>query len=74
MNPVLLLDDIFDKLDHTRVERLMKLVANNFFGQVLVTDTDLQRVQTIFADSDLESKLFSVKEGTISELNPVEAE
>ena len=72
--PVLLLDDIFDKLDHSRVERLMKLVANNFFGQVLVTDTDLKRVQTIFADSDLESKLFEVAEGKITELNQIEVE
>lgn len=67
VSPVLLLDDIFDKLDHTRVEKLMKLVANNFFGQVLVTDTDLNRVQTIFSESDLTSKLFVVKEGGITE-------
>ena len=68
VSPVLLLDDIFDKLDHTRVERLMKLVADNFFGQVLVTDTDLQRVQTIFAESDLVAKLFLVEEGKVEEL------
>ncbi|MGB0915426.1 MAG: hypothetical protein ACPGVI_05100, partial [Crocinitomicaceae bacterium] len=67
VSPVLLLDDIFDKLDHSRVEKLMKLVANNFFGQVLVTDTDLNRVQTIFSESDLTSKLFVVKEGGITE-------
>jgi DNA replication and repair protein RecF len=66
--PVLLLDDIFDKLDHTRVERLMKLVADNFFGQVLVTDTDLQRVKTIFAESELEAKLFLVEEGKVEAL------
>jgi len=70
--PVLLLDDIFDKLDHTRVQRLMKLVAKNFFGQVLVTDTDLNRVQRIFADNDLESKLFEVSGGKVSELNKIE--
>lgn len=70
--PVLLLDDIFDKLDHTRVQRLMKLVANNFFGQVLVTDTDLNRVQRIFSDSSLESKLFEVSEGKVNELNKIE--
>ncbi|MDX2361743.1 MAG: DNA replication/repair protein RecF [Crocinitomicaceae bacterium] len=71
--PVLLLDDIFDKLDHSRVERLMKLVANNFFGQVLVTDTDLNRVQQIFAESDLACKLFKVESGSVKELESVEA-
>lgn len=68
VSPVLLLDDIFDKLDHTRVERLMKLVANHFFGQVLVTDTDLIRVQSIFSENELESKLFEVNEGSVREI------
>lgn len=68
VTPVLLLDDIFDKLDHVRVERLMKLVANNFFGQVLVTDTDVERVRDVFASNDLQSKLFSVADGTVAEI------
>ncbi|MDG1147714.1 MAG: DNA replication/repair protein RecF [Crocinitomicaceae bacterium] len=67
VSPVLLLDDIFDKLDQSRVEKLIKLVANNFFGQVLVTDTDLERVQTIFSDSNLASKMFVVSEGEVNE-------
>ncbi len=46
--PVLLLDDIFDKLDNQRVAKLMELVSDNTFGQVLVTDTDIDRVTTIF--------------------------
>ncbi|MFT6981531.1 MAG: DNA replication and repair protein RecF [Crocinitomicaceae bacterium] len=66
--PVLLLDDIFDKLDHTRVERLMKLVSDQFFGQVLVTDTDIERVEKIFSESNLECKVFQVEEGSVSEL------
>jgi DNA replication and repair protein RecF len=47
--PVLLLDDIFDKLDNHRVAKLMKLVSDNVFGQVLVTDTDIERVEKIFS-------------------------
>lgn len=66
--PVLLLDDIFDKLDHSRVKRLMQLVSDQFFGQVLVTDTDLERVEKIFADSHLKSKLFRVENGQILEI------
>lgn len=73
VTPVLLLDDIFDKLDHVRVERLMKLVADNFFGQVLVTDTDAQRVQDVFASNELESKLFSVAEGEIMEISEIKS-
>ena len=68
VTPVLLLDDIFDKLDQTRVERLMKLVHDQFFGQVLVTDTDEDRIREIFAKNDLESKMFQVNEGVIGEL------
>lgn len=46
--PVLLLDDIFDKLDNHRVAQLMSLVSQHAFGQVLVTDTDEIRVSGIF--------------------------
>ena len=67
VTPVLLLDDIFDKLDQTRVERLMKLVHDQFFGQVLVSDTDEERVRDIFAKNELESKLFRVSEGGVEE-------
>ncbi|MFT5859895.1 MAG: DNA replication and repair protein RecF [Flavobacteriaceae bacterium] len=67
VTPVLLLDDIFDKLDHLRVARLMKLVADNFFGQVMVTDTDKERVMEIFSSNQLECKIFSVENGSIVE-------
>ena len=48
ITPILLLDDIFDKLDNFRVAQLMSLVSKNTFGQVLVTDTDEIRVSGIF--------------------------
>lgn len=63
--PVLLLDDIFDKLDNDRVERLITLVADNFFGQVLVTDTEHERVERIFKGNNLHHKIFSVDAGVI---------
>lgn len=65
--PVLLLDDIFDKLDHERVERLITLVSDQFFGQVLVTDTDQDRVEKIFTEHDLDHKIFTVSGGEIRE-------
>ncbi len=48
LTPILLLDDVFDKLDNLRVEQLMELVSKNTFQQVLVTDTDEHRVRKIF--------------------------
>jgi hypothetical protein len=46
----------------------MKLVSDQFFGQVLVTDTDIERVEKIFSESNLECKVFQVEEGSVSEL------
>jgi DNA replication and repair protein RecF len=68
VQPVLLLDDIFDKLDQERVKKLLQLVSNNYFGQVLVTDTDESRLRSIFQTGDFDSKLFLVENGVIEEL------
>ncbi len=48
--PLLLLDDIFDKLDKHRVKALMTLVSEQHFGQVFVTDANKQRIDDLFAD------------------------
>lgn len=69
VTPVLLLDDIFDKLDSQRVEKLVTLVHDNFFGQVLITDTDLDRIQEILTGAKLESLIFRVQDGKIEQLN-----
>jgi DNA replication and repair protein RecF len=58
--PILLLDDIFDKLDNQRVAKLMKLVSDNVFGQVLVTDTDKVRVDTIFNAINVEHQIIDM--------------
>ncbi len=65
MKPILLLDDIFDKLDHLRVEHLMKLISDHSFGQVFVTDTDIDRIKKVFANLDLEQNIFEVEGGKI---------
>lgn len=64
--PLLLLDDIFDKLDEGRVTKLMQMVSNNDFGQVLITDTSVSRVQNIFDAIKVDIKLFKVAEGNIN--------
>lgn len=64
--PILLLDDVFDKLDNDRVSQLMQLVSDQTFGQVLVTDTDALRVQRIFKKINVPIRLFRVESGKIT--------
>ena len=63
--PMLLLDDIFDKLDDNRVEHLMKLVDQHHFGQIFVTDTHPERSKQIFNKINADFKLFHIKNGAI---------
>ena len=60
--PVLLLDDIFDKLDNERVARLIALVSADYFGQVLITDTDPIRMQELFEQLPGQTQLFQIHE------------
>lgn len=65
--PILLLDDIFDKLDLARIKRLIALVGSERFGQVLLTDTQTGRVQAIFDElPNLEHKIFTVTGGALT--------
>jgi len=63
--PLLLLDDIFDKLDDKRVTKLMQMVSDNDFGQVFITDTNMSRVQGIFSEMGVAIKLFKVTGGEV---------
>jgi len=58
--PVLLLDDIFDKLDDLRVEQLIKLVSENNFGQVFITDTSEKRIRRIFDNMNIDHRIFII--------------
>ena len=49
MKPLLLLDDVFDRLDARRVERLVEVVSGNGFGQIFITDTNRDHLDTIIA-------------------------
>jgi len=63
--PLLLLDDIFDKLDDLRVTKLMQMISNHDFGQVFITDTNVSRVKNIFSEIGVDIRLFKVKGGEI---------
>jgi len=64
--PILLFDDIFDKLDDGRVEQIVKLVSGNNFGQVFITDTQRQRIEKIFHTINIDHKIFNVVAGTVT--------
>jgi len=64
--PILLLDDIFDKLDRDRVRQLLQLVLTSAFGQVFITDTDPERV-TALVDEATDWKRFLVEDGSARE-------
>ncbi len=63
--PILLFDDIFDKLDHHRVDKLIKLVSLDSFGQVFITDTQPERINAIFRESNLDHSVFVVDDGNV---------
>lgn len=64
--PLLLLDDIFDKLDDLRVTKLMHMVSDHHFGQVFITDTSDRRVAEVFDKIDVSLKLFKVAGGEVN--------
>jgi DNA replication and repair protein RecF len=63
--PILLLDDIFDKLDIERVERLISFVTNNGFGQIFLTDSNKSRLDTLLKKTDANYKLFKMNSGNV---------
>ena len=66
-SPILLLDDIFDKFDATRVEQIIRLVGNHRFGQIFITDTHKNRLHDILKNVDSDYKMFSISENGIKE-------
>lgn len=63
--PLLLLDDIFDKLDATRVEQIIRLVASQQFGQIFITDTNRDHLDLILSHGDFDYRLFYVSDGSV---------
>lgn len=63
--PLLLLDDIFDKLDATRVEQIVNLVSDEKFGQIFITDTNRENIDRILERTGKDYRLFNVEGGVI---------
>ena len=67
-SPLLLHDDIFDKLDASRVEQIVKLVSGDSFGQIFITDTNREHLDQILFNIGSDYKMFEVINGVISEM------
>lgn len=65
IKPILLLDDIFDKLDPRRVSQLIELVGNDQFGQIFITDSNKHRLEEALGILLNEAFLFSVADGVV---------
>lgn len=65
--PLLLLDDIFDKLDAGRVEQIVRLVSGDGFGQIFITDTNRDHLDQILRSSSHDYRIFGVEDGKVSE-------
>ncbi len=65
LKPILLLDDIFDKLDQQRVEQIVKVVSGEQFGQIFLTDTNREHLDSIIQKMDTDYRIFNVKEGKL---------
>ncbi len=61
--PILLLDDIFDKLDDNRVLKLISFVNKNIFGQVFITDTHAERSEEILTKANISFSIFNIDNG-----------
>lgn len=68
ITPILLLDDIYDKLDDVRVKQLMELVCGSNFGQLFITDTHPTRLAEIFTLKDADFKVFKIFDDNVKEL------
>lgn len=65
LSPILLLDDIFDKFDSTRVKRIVELVSSDTFGQIFITDTNREHLDLILLQLGQEASIFQVENGEI---------
>lgn len=63
VKPILLMDDIFDKFDNTRITEIIRLVANDNFGQIFISDTNQEHLMQILKHISFENSIFFVENG-----------
>lgn len=65
--PLLLLDDVYDKLDEERFTKLLEMVSSNKFGQVFITDTHADRMNELLNQKQIEHRIFVVENSLVKE-------
>ena len=73
LKPVLLLDDIFDKLDDERMHKLLIKVSNQNYGQLFITDARPERTMEVLEKNQLSARIFEVENGAIAKSTDYEA-
>ena len=58
--PILLFDDIFDKLDAFRVEKIITMVNDDVFGQIFISDTHEERTETIIKTTEQSYRIYNL--------------
>jgi len=66
--PILLLDDVFDKLDMNRVGKLLEIVSSLEFGQIFITDSNKVRLDSVALELDATCQNFKVEGGAVTTL------
>lgn len=66
--PLILLDDVFDRLDYGRVVNLLRMVAESDFGQIFITDCNKERLSRLIEEVTSESAFYEVKNGEFTRL------
>lgn len=69
VRPLLMLDDIFDKLDAGRVRRIMQLVTGGDYGQTFITDTNRHHLDTILTEASVPHRMWVVEAGRFTPVN-----
>lgn len=73
VKPVLLLDDVFDKLDDERMHKLLKKVTTKNYGQLFITDARPERTMKVLQQNKLNARIFEVEKGAIINITDFEA-
>lgn len=63
--PIMLLDDIFDKLDDKRIAQLLAMCKSGYFGQVFITDARKDRTTQLLKEADIEAKIIEIGQGRV---------
>ena len=64
--PLLLLDDLFDKLDESRATNILHIISENGFGQVFITDNNEKRIENFIGETQKDFRHFTVMDGNVA--------